>query len=101
MVFVFDSVKTYDAFDYMAAVDYAEVPARKGHVQHNFKSLTKGPYAIVLIHDENNDDDLNYTDTHLLEGLGATGAPNPTDVPSFKQASVFPGAVTVRIHYDK
>ncbi|WP_299356766.1 DUF2141 domain-containing protein [uncultured Shimia sp.] len=100
MVVVFDNAAAYNAFDYMNAVDYAEIPARKGQVTHHFKTMTKGPYAIVLFHDENNDDDLNYTDTHLLEGLGASGAPNPEDEPTFGQASVFPGKVTVHVHYD-
>ncbi|WP_127115890.1 DUF2141 domain-containing protein [Shimia sediminis] len=98
---VFDDARAYDAFDYMNAVDYAEIPARKGRVTHHFKGLTKGPYAVILFHDENNDDDLNYTATALLEGLGASGAPGPADEPSFQEASVWPGPVAVRGHYDQ
>ncbi len=99
LVLVFDRADAYDQLDYLSAVDYAEIPARAGTVSHRFAGLTAGPYAVFLFHDENGDQDLNYTATAFLEGFGASGAPNPADEPSFAEAAVPPGPVTVKLHY--
>lgn len=101
ILLVFDNARAFDTLDVWKAVDYAQIPARKGQVRHSFPKLTGGPYAVFLWHDENRDEDLNATDTHLLEGVGATGADGPNDDPDFAAASVWPGAVRVRVHYDK
>ena len=34
-----------------------------------------------------------------LEGYGTSGARGPYDEPSFAQAAVDPGAVTIEVHY--
>lgn len=101
LVVVFDQARAFNRLKFSRAVDFAEIPARAGKVRHNFVGLNAGPYAIFLFHDENGDEDLNRKGNHLLEGLGATGAPNPEDDPDFAQAAVFPGPVTVRVHYDR
>lgn len=101
LVAVFDRARAFDRLQFEQAVDVAEIPARRGQVLHQFAGLNAGPYAIFLFHDENGDEDLNHRGNHLLEGVGATGAPNPEDDPDFAQASVSPGPVTVRIHYDQ
>ncbi len=100
LVLVFDQAEAFDQLDYLNAVDYAEIPARAGTVSHRFPNLTTGPYAVFLFHDENSDQDLNYSATSLLEGVGATGAPGSEDDPSFEEAAVPPGPVTVTLHYD-
>ncbi len=100
VILVFDDARAFDGLDVQSAIDYAQVPSRKGSVSHEFPDLTAGPYAVLLFHDENNDEDLNMTETKFLEGLGSTGAPNPQDMPDFKAASVWPGDVRVRVHYD-
>lgn len=99
VVLVFEDAAAFDSFDYRQAIAYAEIPARPGKVSHSFPSLTKGPYAIFLFHDENGDWDVNYDATRLLEGVGSTGAPNPEDMPDFGAASVWPGNISVRLHY--
>ncbi len=101
VILVFDDPRAFDSLDAWSAVDYAQIPSRKGSVSHEFSDLNAGPYAVLLFHDENKDEDLNMTATKLLEGLGSTGAPNPEDEPDFKAASVWPGDVRVRIHYDQ
>lgn len=101
IILVFDNARAFDRLDVWGAIDYAQIPSRKGSVSHAFADLNAGPYAVLLFHDENNDEDLNMTASKLLEGLGSTGAPNPQDEPDFKAASVWPGDVRVRIHYDQ
>lgn len=101
LIVVFDDANAYNTLNIWKAADYAEIPAREGQVRHEFSGLTKGPYAVFLFHDENGDEDLNATATRLLEGVGASGAPNPQDEPDFAAASVWPGTVLVRVHYDR
>lgn len=101
LIAVFDKAHAFDQLRFAKAVDFAEVPARKGEVVALFPRLTAGPYAIFLFHDENGDEDLNYTSTAWLEGIGATGAPNPEDEPSFEDAAVLSGPVRVKLHYDQ
>ena len=101
LIAVFDQARAFNRLRFDKAVDFAQVPARRGEVLHRFPDLTAGPYAIVLFHDENDDGDLNHQGNRLLEGLGASGAPNPEDDPGFAQAAVPPGPVRVHIHYDQ
>ena len=101
VILVFDNARPFDTLDVWRAVDFAQVPSRTGSVSHEFADLKSGPYAVLLFHDENGDDDLNMTKTRFLEGIGASGAPKPTDDPDFQAASVWPGTVRVRVHYDR
>lgn len=101
VILVFDDARAFDNLDLWSAIDYAQIPSRKGSVRHEFSNLNAGPYAVLLFHDENKDEDLNMTATHLLEGIGATGAPDPQDEPDFHAASVWPGDVRIRVHYDQ
>lgn len=101
LIAVFDQARAFDRLKFASAVDFAEVPARKGQVTHHFPALTSGPYAIFLFHDENGNQDIDYKADTLLEGIGASGAPNPEDEPSFAQAAFPPGPVRVRVHYDQ
>jgi len=101
VVLVFDDASAFDQWDYTRAVDYADIPAQAGAISHSFPNLTAEPYAIFLFHDENGDWDVTYRGDRLLEGVGASGAPNAEDMPDFAAASVGPGAVTVRLHYDE
>ncbi len=101
VVLVFDNAAAFESLNYRNAVDIAEINADPGSVSYQFDQLTKGPYAIFVFHDENGDDDLNIRDGRLLEGVGATGTSNRDDEPNFAQASVAPGSVTIRLHYDQ
>ncbi|GLQ27958.1 DUF2141 domain-containing protein [Sulfitobacter pacificus] len=101
LVLVFDNAAGFETLNYETVVDIAEIKAQSGSVRYTFGQLNEGPYAIFLFHDENGDDDLNTKGGRLLEGIGATGAPNRNDEPDFMGASVMPGNVTVRLHYDQ
>lgn len=101
IVLVFDDARAFDRLDYLNVADYAEVRARTGRLQVSFPNLTEGPYAVFLFHDENQDQDVNSRNDRLLEGIGATGAPNRDDYPSFDEAAVPAGPATVILHYDQ
>ncbi len=101
VVLVFDEKRAFERLKWRKAVHYADVPARVGSVSHSFPDLTAGPYAVFVFHDENGDEDLNYNAERFLEGVGASGATEETPEPTFSEASVMPGDVTVRIYYDE
>lgn len=100
VVLVFDHPKAFHYLAYEWAVDYAVLPAQTGSVSHRFADLTSGPYAVFVYHDENADWDVTHDGSRLLEGVGASGAPNPDDMPDFSAASVWPGPVSVTLQYD-
>ena len=101
VVLVFDEKRAFERLNWREAIQYADIPARAGSLSHNFPDLTAGPYAIFVFHDENGDQDLNYNDERFLEGVGASGATMQTPEPTFAEASVMPGDVTVRIFYSE
>lgn len=101
VILVFDEAQAFDTLDAWSAVAYAQIPSQTGSVRYGFPELNAGPYAVLSFHDENKDEDLNMTASNLLEGVGSTGAPNPNDLPDFNAASVWPGDVRLRIHYDQ
>ncbi|MES0827391.1 DUF2141 domain-containing protein [Ruegeria sp. SCP11] len=74
VILVFDDARAFDSLDVWSAIDYSQIPSRKGSVSHEFADLNAGPYAVLLFHDENKDEELNMTATRLLEGVGSTGA---------------------------
>ena len=99
IVLVFDKKRAFEQLKWRNAVQYADLPARVGSLSHTFPDLTAGPYAIFVFHDENGDQDPDYDDERFLEGVGASGATTRTPEPTFAEASVMPGDVTVRIFY--
>ena len=99
IVLVFDQKRAFEQLKWRNAIQYADIPARVGSLSHNFPDLTAGPYAIFVFHDENGDQDLNYNDERFLEGVGVSGATAQTPSPTFADASVMPGDVTVHIFY--
>lgn len=101
VVMVFDKAGAYNALDWSGAVDLADIPAKPGRLTHRFADLKAGPYAVLLFHDENGDQDLNFFGDRLLEGIGASGVTAANAYPAFADAAVPPGPVTVRLHYDR
>jgi uncharacterized protein (DUF2141 family) len=101
IILIFDDARAYAAGDYWRAADYANLPARAGSVEHSFPELNEGPYAVFVFHDENGDDDLNYSATEYLEGVGVTGASADRPEPGFDEASVPPGRVTISLYYSE
>lgn len=99
LITVFDVEAAYESYDYELALAYRIVPAQPGTIRVHFPRLTNGPYAVSLFHDENGDYDLNFDGLNPLEGYGTSGASDPYYEPTFEQASVWPGQVTVEMHY--
>ena len=99
IVMVFDEEAAYTAYDHTKTAELREVSAATGTMKVSFEKLTTGPYAIVLFHDENGDDDLNMKYGIPLEGYGTSGAKGIYDDPGFQQALVTPGNVTVQMYY--
>tara|TARA_X000001316_G_C907227_1_gene23566 strand:- start:102 stop:608 length:507 start_codon:yes stop_codon:yes gene_type:complete len=99
LVMVFSSEAAYEAYDYKNTVGYVELPAVSGVLVHGFETLTKGPYAVRIFHDENGDYELNMSGDYPLEGYTSSGATSLYDEPKFKDASVGPGNVTVQVRY--
>jgi len=101
LVLVFENARAFEELDWTNAVQFADIPARSGRVSHRFADMTGGPYAIFVMHDENGDQDLNFSGQRLLEGIGASGVTESTPYPTFAQAAVGPGNVSVQIYYDE
>ncbi|WP_052254289.1 DUF2141 domain-containing protein [Leisingera sp. ANG-S5] len=99
LIAVFSEAKAYETLDFWQAEAFAAVPARPGSTAHAFPDLTAGPYAVVLFHDENGDEDLNFNGGRPLEGIGVSGASSPQDEPGFAEASVGPGNTTIHVFY--
>lgn len=98
-IFVFGDEASYNRFNYMKTVDYAEIPARSGTIRHDFSYLTEGRYAISLFHDENGNEEFDMAHGYPAEGYATSGAKDAYDEPSFKEASVGQGQVTLQMHY--
>ncbi len=100
VVTVYDTAEAFARYgeDY---VDYRLVPAAPGSVVADFPHLVKGPYAVVVFHDEDGDLTFDLDGGMPLEGYGSSGATTPDDAPSFEGAAVFPGEVPVALHYLK
>lgn len=99
IILVFDEDGAFADFDYRKAVGYDEVEAIGGAVKAAFADLKTGPYAVMVFHDENGDRDLNLDGELPLEGFAISGAADAYDEPSFRQAAVASGAVTMELHY--
>ena len=74
------------------------MPAKPGAVTAVFPDLKKGPYPIAAFHDEDENQDLTMGGTWPREGYATSGALDAYDTPTFRQASVGGGDVTLNIH---
>ncbi|MEM7215235.1 MAG: DUF2141 domain-containing protein [Pseudomonadota bacterium] len=99
VVLIFDNKKAYDNYDYNNAVGYESVRSRKGTVTVKIPYLTKGPLAITAFHDEDGNQDLNMDGEIPTEGYAISGAKDASDLPNFKNASIFSGKVAIRMFY--
>lgn len=99
LVMVFDNSKAFASYDYNKAAGYQEVDATHETLNFNFSSLTDGPYAIFIMHDENNDHQLNQSDGYPMEGFVVSGAKSKYDEPTFKQAAVVKGEHKLKLVY--
>jgi uncharacterized protein (DUF2141 family) len=99
IIVVFQDEVSYSTYDYEAAAGYAEIAATTEPLIHTFSELNDGPYAVVLFHDENNDNQLNMSGQYPVEGYGTSGANGPYDEPNFEQASFPAGDVVIEAYY--
>ena len=104
IVAVFDKTRkgAFEEYDYDRAIEYGEFDANKavrGAVRLPFPRLRSGPYAVSLFHDENKDYDFNMDGDWPLEGYGTSGAKNAYHEPTFDEASIEGGRVTVQMYY--
>lgn len=89
LVLVFDQKAAFDAVDYRKAVGYAERPASTKSQRISFPDLTQGHYAVIAIHDENEDYDLNMTDDGIpIEGYVVSGMNSLYDEPTFEHSLI-------------
>ena len=99
IVLVYDSEKAFAADDLEKAVGFRELKAQRGKMVVDFPSLTTGPYAVSLFHDENGDYEFNMIDGIPLEGYGVSGAKHMYDSPPFARAKIAAGKVDIKVHY--
>ncbi|WP_164659496.1 DUF2141 domain-containing protein [Tropicibacter sp. Alg240-R139] len=100
IVMVFDQAGPFTNMDYQNTVGYLEVPASTFSQRLDFPDLNNTYYAIVAIHDENGDYELNYDETHLpTEGYAISGSNDLYSDPVFEYSLVEPGKVDLAIYY--
>ncbi|GAB5438770.1 DUF2141 domain-containing protein [Falsiruegeria mediterranea] len=100
IVMVFDRAEPFVNMDYQNAVGYLEVPASTYPQRLDFPDLNNNYYAIVAIHDENGDYELNYDQTYLpTEGYAISGSNDLYSDPVFEYSLVEPGKVDLTFYY--
>jgi len=99
LVMIFDNSMGFENYDHTKAIGYQEVDAQGNTLVFSFSSLTDGPYAVFVMHDENNDYQLNQREGYPVEGFAVSGAKTRYDEPTFKQASVAKGDYALRLVY--
>lgn len=99
LIMVFDDAISYSSYDYEGAVAYQELPAQKGELRVNFPSLSRGAYAVSVVHDENGDYELNTVQEYPVEGYGTSNARSPYEELSFRQAAISSAEVSIRMMY--
>ena len=101
IVLVYDNARAYSAYDVSNVAGYAELPTSARTLETQFGDLTTPPYAVALFHDANGDYDLNMVAGYPLEGYGTSGARSWYHEPSFAEASVEGGSVSVKMYYPR
>ena len=92
VVMAFDQAAAFDNMDYTKAVGYFEVPASEQTMRFDFPDLKSGYYAVIALHDENCDYDLNYDAEYLpTEGYAVSGTNNLNGMPVFEYSLIEPG----------
>lgn len=102
LVAVYDDAGAYSRYDSSAAVASFQLRVKRGVTGFSLAGLPAGNYAIVALHDENLNGDLDFDGQYPSEGYGSS-ANDPFGEPSFKDASVKVGGgkakSTVEITY--
>jgi uncharacterized protein (DUF2141 family) len=85
---VFNTATTFSAHRNADATAMAKVPARTGAVSVTLGGLTKGNYAVAVIHDENRNAEFDQRGVMPLEGYGYSNNVGKTATPTFNQAKL-------------
>ena len=102
IVAVFDKAQPFEYYDYDRAIEYGEFPADlavQGMAKLPFPDLESGPYAVSFFHDENDNDDFDWSGDWPEEGYGTSGADDAYDEPTFGEAAVPAGRVIIPMFY--
>lgn len=97
-ILVFGDESSFENLKWNNVVDGAELKATTGKLRHTFTGAQAGEtYAIVVFHDENGDENLNMRGDTPMECFGVSGMTNINQLPSFQQAAISSGSVTVKV----
>ncbi|WP_039016922.1 DUF2141 domain-containing protein [Halocynthiibacter namhaensis] len=99
LIMAFDSEDAFDALDYTRAAGYLEISAAATPLRVDFPGLTTGYTAFFVIHDENEDYDLNYDGDTPSEGYAVSGINDPNGVPAFYSSAVPPQVHNLNLRY--
>ncbi|MEM6582690.1 MAG: DUF2141 domain-containing protein [Pseudomonadota bacterium] len=99
LVMIFDDKAAWEGFDAQQMVAYREFAPTERRAEVSFESLTDGPYAIALWHDEDGEGDLDMQAGYPLEGYGTSGARDAYDEVPFSRAAMAPGLVRIKMYY--
>ncbi len=98
VVMVFDDDIAYQNHDVAKTVGYQEMTA-KAFLTVIFPNLKAGPYVVSIFHDENNNQDFDYNGATPLEGYATSGVTDHNAIPSFNDASIKPGVISMTLNY--
>ncbi|MEM1152732.1 MAG: DUF2141 domain-containing protein [Pseudomonadota bacterium] len=99
LVMIFDDKAAWEGFDAKQMVAYREFEPTERQAEIFFESLSNGPYAIALWHDEDGEDDLDMQGGYPLEGYGTSGARDAYDEVPFSRAAMAPGLIRIKMYY--
>lgn len=102
-VLVYDNAKAFSAVSATDLVNYATQPASASGLVIKLNGMQSGNYALMLHHDENNNNEFEMDGDLPLEGWGYSNNAGREDTPSFKAATFpFDGSGSpqlIRINY--
>lgn len=98
-VMVFDNADAFASYDYERAVDIAVLPAVTESVVTKFPQLSERAFAVVVFHDENNNQQFDIRDEYPVEGYGTSNAINAYETLNFHEARIRPGPISIEMFY--
>ena len=99
LVLAYDNKTAYENSDPEKVAGFIEAPAKQGSMTITFPDLNSGEFAVVVIHDENGNYDLDFNGLTPTEGVGVSNAFGSLDNPGFDRAKVKAGPVDVTVYY--
>lgn len=84
---LFSNAGSFNSFDIKDAEGVVSQKAQSGEMTFSFHNLTPGDYAVSLLHDEDNDGDMDMSKGIPEEGYAYSNNVGKNDEPKFKDAS--------------